>query len=165
MRQDVKLFSSSYNTSPLGVTRLWRHAATFALLSLVVACNKAETPTSPTTTAAATTVAEPTATEEFAGTVAAGEFSFYSFTVDQNGTVRVTLEDVSGRNVPSTVWLGLGIGTPSGEDCATTTAVNTQAGASAQLSGTYAPGIYCARVYDIGNLIASANFTVSIAHP
>jgi hypothetical protein len=131
----------------------------------VTACNKAETPTSPTTAETPTTVVDPTTTEEFLGTLTVGGGAFYSFTVEQNGTVRVTLVSVSGANVPASVWLGLGLGTPAGEECSTTTSLNTQAGSSAQISGTYAPGIYCARVYDIGNLIAPARFSVTIEHP
>ena len=137
------------------------------MLIAVAACNS-DTPTSPTTTTTTettTTVADPVATEEFSGTVSVGGAAFYSFTVEQNGTVRLTLTTVGGANVPSSIWLGLGLGTPSGEDCSTTTSLNTQAGSSAQISGTYAPGIYCARVYDIGNLIAPARFGITIEHP
>jgi hypothetical protein len=139
-----------------------------AWLAAAAGCNKADSPTSPTTTTTTTTtttVADPTSTEEFNGTVAVGSSSFYSFTVEQNGTVRVTLTNVGGTNVPTSVWLGLGVGTPAGEDCSTTTSLNTQAASAAQISGTYTPGIYCAKVYDIGNLIAPARFTVSIEHP
>jgi hypothetical protein len=146
------------------MTWLLAFIASAALVG-TIACNKTESPTSPTNTTPVTTIAEPTVTEEFAGTVTVGGFSFYSFTVEQNGTVQITLANVGGTNVPSTVWLGLGIGTPAGEDCATTSALNTQAATSAQLTGTYAPGIYCARVHDIGNLVAPATFSVSIAHP
>jgi hypothetical protein len=146
------------------VTWLLRIVVSAALVG-AVACDKAETPTSPTTTTPAATIAEPTVTEEFVGTVTVGGSSFYSFTVEQNCTVQITLASVGGSSVPPTVWLGLGIGTPGGEDCVTTSSLNTQAAASAQLSGTYAPGIYCARVHDIGNLVAPATFTVSIAHP
>ena len=143
-----------------------RVLATAALFVGLIGCSKTETPTSPATTVPTTpTVAEPTVTEEFTGRIGAGGSSFYSFTVEQNGTVQITLASVGGTNVPATVWLGLGVGTPAAEDCSTTTSVNTQAGASPQVSGTYAPGIYCAKVYDIGNLIGSANFTVTIAHP
>jgi hypothetical protein len=114
-------------------------------------------------------VASPTTTELFAGRVPVGGASFYSFSVVENGTVNVTLADVGGANVPSTVWLGLGIGTPTGEDCTTATTINTAsstaAGATVQLTGTYAPGVYCVRVWDIGNLVAAAAFNVTIAHP
>jgi hypothetical protein len=138
-----------------------------AIVIGVAACND-ETPTSPTsatTTTVAPTTADPVATEEFVGTVSIGGAAFHSFTIEQNGTVRITLASVGGTNVPGSVWLGLGIGTPAGEDCSTTTSLNTQAGSGAQISGTYAPGIYCARVYDIGNLIAPARFAITIEHP
>lgn len=142
-------------------------ASCLALSVLVAGCH-GDTPTSPTstdTTSTTTTVASPTITEEFAGTVGVGGASFYSFAVTTNGTVNITLTSVGGASVPSSVWLGLGLGVPSGEDCAASTTVNTQAGAAAQITGTYAPGTYCARVYDIGNLVAPARFTVSIAYP
>ena len=63
------------------------------------------------------------------------------------------------------LWLGLGLCTPSGEDCVTATSLNTPASETAQISGTYAAGIYCARVYDIGNLIAPASVYITIDHP
>jgi hypothetical protein len=139
----------------------------FALAALAVsACDKS-TATSPssTSTTTTTTVASPTITELFAGRLNTGGSAFYSFTVAENGTVNVNLADVGGANVPSTVWLGLGLGTPTGEDCSASTTVNTAAGASVQLTGTYAPGVYCVRVWDIGNLVAVAAFNVTIAHP
>ena len=137
-----------------------------AIAIAAAACNS-DTPTSPTTTTTTVpaAIAEPATTEEFTGAIQVGGAAFYAFTVEQNGTVRVTLASVGGVNVPGSVWLGLGIGTPAGEDCTTTTSLNTQAGSAAQISGTYAPGIYCARVYDIGNLIAPARFAVTIEHP
>jgi len=145
---------------------------TVGLLALVAlgvsACaDKSSTPTSPTTTTTTTTttVASPTTTELFSGRVNVGGTAFYAFSVVENGTVNVNLADVGGSNVPSTVWLGLGIGTPSGEDCATSTTTNTAAGTATQLTGTYAPGVYCVRVWDIGNLVAVAAFNVTIAHP
>lgn len=132
------------------------------LAALAVAGCGNDIPTSPTTT---TTGAGASISEAFAGTLAAGGFTFYSFTVSTNGTVNVTLTGVGGAVVPSTTWLGLGIGAPSGEDCVTTSAVNTQAGSTAQLTGTYSAGVYCARVWDIGNLAGPATFTATIAHP
>jgi len=93
-----------------------------------------------------------------------GNSIFYSFTIDQSGTVNVTLLSVSGTYVPSTVWLGLGIGQPAGTECVTTTSINTAAGTSPQLTGTYGPGVFCAKVSDIGNLFGPALFTVTIDH-
>jgi len=144
--------------------------ATGLLTAAVLAlqgCDDKSTATSPSTTdtSTTTTVAAPTETELFSGRVSVGGSAFYSFTVGVNGTVNVNLADVGGAGVPSTVWLGVGLGTPSGEDCATSTTVNTAAGTAVQLTGTYAPGVYCVRVWDIGNLAAVAAFNVTIAHP
>jgi hypothetical protein len=97
-----------------------------------------------------------------------GGYSFYSFVVSQNGTVNVTLVSVAGAAgaaVPSTVTLGLAIGTPSGTGCTGGAVTNGAAGTDPQVTGTYAPGRYCVNVSDIGNLAAPANFTVAIAHP
>lgn len=137
----------------------------------VAGCDDSSTATSPTDTSSSTTtpVASPTTTEVFAGRVPVGGSTFYSFTVVENGTVNVALADVGGANVPSTVWLGLGLGTPSGEDCTAGSTINTAstttAGSTVHLTGTYAPGVYCVRVWDIGNLVAMAAFNVTIAHP
>ena len=154
--------TSGTDIRPLRVTALL-----VAVALALSACDDKGTATSPTstTTTTTTTVASPTATELFAGRVNIGGSTFYSFTVAENGTVNVNLADVGGANVPSTVWLGLGLGTPTGEDCSASTTVNTAAGASVQLTGTYAPGVYCVRVWDIGNLAAVAAFNVTIAHP
>lgn len=95
-----------------------------------------------------------------------GGAKFYSFSVAENGTVNLTLSSVSGDFVPGTVTIGLGIGQPSGTECSTTSTVNTSVQTAApQLTGTYGPGVYCARVWDVGNLFAPANFTVVVAHP
>lgn len=136
-------------------------AAAFSM----TACGKDSSPTAPTTTPPTTPIAAPTITETWDGTVPAGGSSFYSFSIEQNGTVNLTLVSVSGTFVPATVWLGLGIGTPSGTECVTTTSVNTAAGASPQLTGTFGPGVFCAKVSDIGNLFGPATFTLIIGHP
>ena len=145
--------------------RWWTPVAAVALLAAVAGCNKNDTPTAPTTTTTTTTVAEPTTTEDFTGQLPVGGSRFYAFEVGANGTVNVTLTSIGGAGVPSTVWVELGIGTPSGEDCSTSTAINTQSGSSAQLTGTYDVGIRCVRVADIGNLAAPANFAITVAHP
>jgi hypothetical protein len=135
------------------------------VLAAAAACGKDDTPTSPTTTTTTTTVASASITEDFSGVLPVGGSRFYSFTVGENGTVNITLTSIGGAGVPSTVWVGLGIGTPNAEDCSTTSSVNTQAGSSAQVTGTYQPGIYCAKVSDIGNLAAPATFAITVAHP
>jgi hypothetical protein len=145
-------------------------ATTAAILGLMLfgsACSHSSTSTSPSsTTSTSTTPAAPTVSESFTGTLPVAGFKFYSFNIAVNGTVNVTVNSVSGPGIPSTVQLGLGIGTPSGLDCSAT--VNVTAGITAaapQATGTFGPGTFCVRVYDVGNLFGPANFNITIAHP
>lgn len=140
------------------------------LLGLVtnVGCN-GDTPTSPTdtttTTTTTTTVATPVYTEEWIDTLAIGGERFYSFAVTQYGTVNVSLTSVSGQYVPSTVTMGMGLGTPAAETCSTTSSISTQAGTGPQLTGTYNPGVYCVIIRDVGNLFSAARFSITVAYP
>jgi hypothetical protein len=138
--------------------------AMFGWLLLAVACSKSNT--TPTTPSASTTtpVTTPTISENFASTVTVGGAAFYSFNIDANGTVNVTLNSVSGTGVPATVQLGIGIGTPAGVDCTVTSTVTAAAGTSPQLTGTFGPGLFCVRIYDVGNLFGPAAFRATIAH-
>ena len=104
-------------------------------------CGDDASTTSPSTTTTTPTIAAASVTETFEGTVPVGGSSFYSFTVAENGTVNLTLASVGGAGVPSTAWLGLGLGAPSGTDCSTTSTTNTAAGSAVHLTGTYAPGV------------------------
>jgi ABC-type glycerol-3-phosphate transport system substrate-binding protein len=143
--------------------------AALGLTLLAAACSHdTTTPSSTSSTTSSTTtttpVTTPTTSEPFASTLAVGGAAVYSFNIAANGTVNVTLNAVGGTGVPATVQLGLGIGTPAGVDCSTTSTVTAAAGASPQLTGTFGPGLFCVRVYDVGNLPAPAAFRVTIAH-
>ena len=144
-----------------------RNHAWLFLIPLTLALTTAgcgdHSPTSSSPTAPP--VASPTTTETFSGTLQVGGYSFYSFVVSLNGTVNVTLGSVSVTDVPSTVTLGVAIGTPSGTGCAGGTVTSTPAGTDPQVTGTYGPGRYCVNVSDVGNLAAPATFIVMIAHP
>jgi hypothetical protein len=146
-------------------------ATTTAVLGLILfgsACshNTTTSPSATSTTTTPATVASPTVSESFTGVLPVGGFKFYSFSIAANGTVNVTLNSVGGAGVPSTVQVGLGIGQPSGIDCAATTSVTAGTPAAApQATGTFGPGAFCVRVYDVGNLFAPANFNITIAHP
>jgi hypothetical protein len=137
------------------------------VLVLCGACSHNST-AEPSLTSTTTTppAAAPTVSEVFTSTLPVGGFKFFTFNIAANGTVNITLNSVSGAGVPTTVQLGLGVGQPSGTDCATTqTATAGSAFAAPQLTGTFGPGLFCVRVFDVGNLFAPANFTVTIAHP
>ena len=146
-------------------------SAMLAVLGALIFCgacshNSTTEPSLTSTSSTTTTAAAPTVSEAFTGTLPVGGFKFYTFNIAVNGTVNVTLNSVSGAGVPATVQLGLGIGQPSGIDCAATVSQTAGSNATApQATGTFGPGLFCVRVYDVGNLFAPAAFSITIAHP
>ena len=120
---------------------------------------------SQSTTSPSVTVGPSTAL--FEGQIDPGGFAFYSFTVQQTGNVNVMLASVTASAEPGTsssVVLGLALGTPAGTDCSITNSIQASAGLTSQLVVNMPPGIYCARVYDIGNLRSTVNFAARIVH-
>ena len=149
-------------------TALWALRAVLGVALFCAACshNSTTEPSSTSTTNTTATVAAPTVTESFTGTLPVGGFKFFTFTIAANGTVNVTLNSVIGAGVPATVQVGLGIGQPSGIDCAATVTVTAGANsAKPQQTGTFGPGTFCVRVFDVGNLFGPAAFSITIAHP
>jgi hypothetical protein len=132
-------------------------------LSLSAACGKSATTTSPTETT------PDTVTETFTGTLRVGRSAFYSFSLATAGTVTATLTSIGGDQVPSSVIVNLGIGTPSQFTCSAASATAVQvtgtAQVPAQVSSSEQPGVYCVIISDIGNLFGPASFTVTIDHP
>ena len=103
-------------------------------------------------------------TDTFSGNVAVGGSAFNSFRVAATGTTDVTL---TAAGPPSTVVMGLAIGTVDDSGCTRLTgaSVNTAAGASPQLSGVTTAGSLCVQVRDIGNQTAAVSYTVTVTHP
>ena len=129
-----------------------------ALASLSACSNDTTTPTD--TTPLLTT-------EVYLGTLNRGESGFYSFTVANSGTAAISLASLTdaatGRVLDTTLELGSGV--PAGEGCNTSSTMNVSPALSAQISNAVNPGIYCARIADIGNLRSAASFAVRIVHP
>jgi hypothetical protein len=138
--------------------------ATLAALAvaglLTGACGSDSSATTPTT---------PTgpSTEVFSGTLDVQGSSFYSFTTTTSGPVSITLASLVATQPGPALnsVLGLAVGAPLGTDCNVTNSINTAPALTAQLVTSLSPATYCTRVYDIGNLTASVNFTVRIVHP
>jgi hypothetical protein len=134
--------------------------AVLASVALSIACDNSSgsTPASP---------APILSTATFTGTVDPGGNASNPFTVGQSGgEVDITL---TAAGPPPTIFMGLGVGTPSTDGTTCTVpagqSVNTQAGATPQLVGTAGPGNYCVMVFDIGNQTATISYTVTVAHP
>jgi hypothetical protein len=127
---------------------------------LTAACGNDSSATTPTTPAGPST-------EVFSGTLDVQGSSFYSFTTATSGQVSITLASLVATQPGPALnsVMGLAVGSPLGTDCNVTSSVTATPGLTAQLVSTLSPATYCARVYDIGNLTASVNFTVRIVHP
>ena len=104
-----------------------------------------------------------TTTETFAGTLSAQAPSIYTFTVMETSTVAVTLVTLGAT---ATTAVGLGLGTPSGTTACTMTSTNPTAvaGSTPQISVSENPGTYCVEIYNVGNVLTSATFSITIAH-
>jgi len=106
------------------------------------------------------TPAVPTVTDTFSDTLLVFGANTHQFTVTAVGTVKVTLTSVE----PGAA-VGLGIGTPSFGSCTVVDKVETVAGLAVQLSGTATvPGSFCVTIYDLGNLVEPAAYTINVLH-
>jgi hypothetical protein len=113
------------------------------------------------------TVTAPTGTlvtDSFSGTVPVGGVGpIHQFTVTVAGNLSVTLLTAGP---PSTITMGLAVGTPSGTTCALLSggSTTTPPGSTAQLSGSVSAGSYCVEVVDVGNAAGPITYTLSVAH-
>ena len=133
---------------------------------LCAACGS-DSPTSPATPPSTTaSVAPATIDESYSSTLPIAGSRFYSFPVVQNGTVNVTLTSLAGPDVTEEMTVDLGLGRPSGFGCTPTSTVTVSTlTAAPQITGTFAPGVYCVRIADTaGILTATATFSISIEH-
>jgi hypothetical protein len=135
----------------------------FAVLATAVAvcgCNGDQL-----TGAATTTTTVELTTEVFSGTLAVGSAATHLFAVAQTGEVKVTL---TAAGPPSTIFMGIGVGTPVDSSCEFLEGRtgHVQAGASPQVDlANTAPGLYCVSVYDIGNQAVPIDYSVTVEHP
>ena len=119
-------------------------------------------PTTPDTTTTTTTPVTSPVTETFSSQLAMSGFSARSFTAAKPGSASVTLTSIGSS---STLKVGLGIGIPDslGSGCLFTRSIETAAGGS--VTANVDAGTYCVRVYDIGTLTSTVNFTATIIRP
>src|SRR5579862_1541194 len=122
------------------------------------ACDNSSSPSTPSVSLTSQT---------FTGTIpVGGASSGINFTASQAGELDVT---VSSLGPPATISMGLALGVPSTVDtsCAIATGSGTQvqASATALVSSLSSAGPYCLRIFDIGQMTAPINYTVTVAHP
>ena len=104
------------------------------------------------------------ATEAFSGNVDVGGSDSHTFSVTQSGGQLNVVLTAAGP--PATIYMGLGVGTPAGGACSLLSGsqILTQAGTTAQLSGTVNAGTYCVAVFDAGNQTAQIAYSVTVTH-
>jgi hypothetical protein len=107
----------------------------------------------------------PVVTESYVGSMPVNGSGFYSFSTTQAGNVMLTLLDFKEDGASSGVLVSIGIGQPIGTTCTVSTAVTVNTSTTPQLSTAFNPGVYCARIGDVGNMTATATFVLNIAHP
>jgi hypothetical protein len=128
-------------------------ALVLGLSLATVGCSDPVAPVTPTP-------ATPTITETFTGTLLVLGSNTHPFTVQQVGGVKVSITGVTpGASV------GIGVGTPSGANCLLIQNLTAVASPDAQLSGTATiTGSFCVSVFDVGNLVESVDYTVTVLH-
>ena len=141
-----------------------RLAALLVFLPLCAGCSSSALATTvPTTTAG-------NGTDTFASFLALGGSSIHTFPVNQAGTIAVTLTILTPAGV---VGLGIGVPNASGSGCSLTNSLDASAAIADATTGATTPqmtipavvGVYCAEVYDSGQLGGiGRTFTVTIAH-
>ena len=137
------------------------------LMPLLCAACGSDSPTSPSTTSStSTTIAPASISDSYSSTLAIAGSRFYSFTVVENGTVNVTLTALAGPDITEETTVDLGLGRPSGFGCTPSTSVTVSTlTAAPQITGTFAPGVYCVRIADTtGVLPGAATFSIAIGH-
>jgi hypothetical protein len=120
---------------------------------VTLGCSDPVAPTTPTP-------AVPTVTDSFSDTLLVGGANQHLFTVSTIGCVKISLASVDpGATV------GLGIGTQSLGACSLIDHVEAVAGPAVKMSGTVTvPGTYCVEIYDLGNLVEPAVYTINVLH-
>ena len=120
---------------------------------LAAGCSDPTPPSRPTPVPA-------TIPETFSDTLLVSGANTHTFSVSAVGAVQVTLQSVE----PGAA-VGLGIGFPSLGSCTPIDRVTTVAGNAVQLSGTATvPGLFCVVIYDVGNLVEPAVYTINVLH-
>jgi hypothetical protein len=129
-------------------------AGTLAIAALAAGCGSdSTTPTTPS--------ASGTMSETWSGVVAPGGQTSRSFTVNNSGTITVTLTSAG-----TTFGLGVGLPRVTGGGCRLGVAVNASASTTPQISTQAEAGQYCVEVYDLGTITGDpVGFALKIDHP
>jgi hypothetical protein len=140
-----------------------RPSSLFSILLFATTAACSSTASTPSSSTSTTAPSGAVTMEIFSGTVTVTGRDFHPFNEVVSGQVNVVLTAVGP---PSTIYMGLGVGTYDGTTCTLLTGgtVVTGAGTTAQLAGAAAAGTYCVEVYDVGNQTAPVAYSVTVNH-
>jgi hypothetical protein len=135
----------------------WRW--TVAVVGLLAATCSDSTSSTPTT-------ATPTTIQDtFSGTLNQNGAATNQFTTLQSGTVTATLSSLVAPDSSSPPNVGLALGTWNGNSC-TAVLSKDSANVSSSITGNVsAAGVLCVRIYDVGNITTSVDYTINVNHP
>jgi hypothetical protein len=127
---------------------------TLPLLAMAACDNGLTTTSTPTSTT--------TTTETFTGTLTKNSGVTHQFAATSRGVVTATLTKIDPDSAQT---IGVSLGTWNGTSCQVIIA-NDSATVGAQLVGQVSGvGNLCLRVYDVGKLTTSEDYSVDVAHP
>jgi hypothetical protein len=136
----------------------------FACLILLASAACSGGSSSGSSTAPSTPPLAPTS-ETFTGTVPVNGSDVHNFNVNlSNGQVTA---DLTAAGPPSTIAMGLGIGTISNGTCTLFTNLTVVAtpGSTPQTGGNSFPtGTYCVAIFDVGNQLVDVSYSVTVTH-
>ncbi len=134
-------------------------AAAIALAFALSACSK-----NTTTTPVAPTPPPPTlSTDTFTGVLSPLGASVFQFAVTATGKVSMTLTE-TGTTDPVGLGMSLGLWDSTALTCSEIVK-NDNSQTGTVIVGTAEPGTFCARVYDVGNVVSTAGFSLEVIHP
>jgi len=109
-----------------------------------------------------TTIPDPPKTiRPFSGTLTINGGATHRFTTTASGNITV---QIKGLAPVDTVVIGLSLGIWTGASC-NMQVENPSAALNTTITGSAAAtGEFCARVYDLGRLAASTNYTLEVTH-
>ena len=129
---------------------LW---AVLAMSVVTAGCSDPPVPPAPTPVV-------PTSLDTFNDTLLVSGVNTHLFTTKDIGGVKVTLNSVE----PGAI-VGVGIGTPSLGTCSLIDRTQAVAGKTVIMSGTTTvPGQYCISIFDLGNLVEPAVYSIDVLH-
>lgn len=119
-------------------------------------CGDDATPTAPTTRSSPVT-------ETFSSNLTVQGSAVRMISAIQSGTFTATLTSAAQPGVQ--VGLAIGLRNGNGTQCLVTREVIAAAGSSPQLTAQVDTGDYCVRIFDIGQLQSSMNFSITLNYP